>query len=116
MFKSKSSKGKKELAERQQAAESCQQQQPDKWASAATLSQNQHSGSKDSAWNEQADLGPEDYNSSEWLSGKTRQVQNQSLATSRRALERLHAAEDAGRRNLVTLANQGGIFCLGSPF
>jgi synaptosomal-associated protein 29 len=105
MFKKKSRK-------QEPAAPEPQRQQPDKWASAATLSQSQHSGSGEQGWNEQADLGPEDYNSSEWLSGKTKQVQNQSLQSSRRALERLHAAEDAGRRNLVTLANQGGIHML----
>lgn len=93
---------------RQQQQEEPPRQAPSKWDSAATLAEQQNRGfSSKPDWDEDADLGPEDYNSSEWLDSKTRQVQNKSLHTSRRALERLNAAESIGQKNLVTLANQG---------
>ena len=47
--------------------------------------------------------------SDESLFQKTRQVQNESLESSRRALSKLRETELLGQKNLSTLANQSGI-------
>ncbi|RKP02421.1 hypothetical protein CXG81DRAFT_10831 [Caulochytrium protostelioides] len=49
---------------------------------------------------------PEDWNSSEWLSKKTRDVQDESLASSRRALQRMREAEDVAASNITKMYTQ----------
>jgi hypothetical protein len=49
---------------------------------------------------------PEDYDSSGWLDRKTKKVQNESLGTSRRALEKLENAQGVAQSNLSKLAAQ----------
>ncbi|KAI9208197.1 uncharacterized protein BJ171DRAFT_419901 [Polychytrium aggregatum] len=75
-----------------------------KWAAAAQAAESGSTGYRN--W-ETVDDEPEDYNSSEWLTRKTKKVQDDSLQSSRRALQRLREAEQVAEQNLSTIDMQG---------
>ncbi|KAJ3260533.1 hypothetical protein HK104_006872, partial [Borealophlyctis nickersoniae] len=81
-----------------------------KWAAAAQAAEHQaRTGSSAYNYNWQnIDEAPEDYNDSEWLSAKTKNIQNESLQSSRRALAKLNEAEGVGQSNLDKLNKQSG--------
>lgn len=79
-----------------------------RWAAAAASIQDDYNGPSRS-WSNMNDE-PEDYNSSDWLDRKTKQVQGDSLDTSRRALGKLTTAQELAQSNLAKMAAQSGIF------
>lgn len=81
-----------------------------KWASAAASIESDYDGQR--SW-EHVDDEPEDFDSSSWLDRKTKKVQNDSLNTSRRALEKMENAQGIAQSNLSKLASQSGaLVCL----
>ncbi|KAJ3165739.1 Protein transport protein S9 plasma membrane t-SNARE [Geranomyces variabilis] len=86
---------------------------PNKWTAAAQAAENHHTGMYDGGsstgyrtW-ENVDDEPEDYENSEWLDRKTKKVQNESLMSTRRAVEKLHAADTVATENMTKLNYQG---------
>ncbi|KAJ3412719.1 Protein transport protein S9 plasma membrane t-SNARE [Chytridiales sp. JEL 0842] len=77
-----------------------------KWeaAAAAAESYNQSGGAYRS-W-ETVDDEPEDYENEEWLQRKTKKVQDDSLQTTRKALQKLTMAEQTAQGSLVKLNQQ----------
>ncbi|KAJ3175774.1 Protein transport protein S9 plasma membrane t-SNARE [Geranomyces variabilis] len=86
---------------------------PNKWTAAAQAAENHHTGMYDGGsstgyrtW-ENVDDEPEDYENTEWLDRKTKKVQNESLMSTRRAVEKLHAADAVATENMTKLNYQG---------
>ncbi|KAJ3057255.1 Protein transport protein S9 plasma membrane t-SNARE [Rhizophlyctis rosea] len=79
-----------------------------KWAVAAHAAEQQNrtgTSSYAGTW-ENVDDAPEDYEDSAWLEAKTKKVQNDSLSSTRRALQRLNETETVGQNNLTRLNQQ----------
>ncbi|KAJ3154534.1 Protein transport protein S9 plasma membrane t-SNARE [Geranomyces michiganensis] len=80
---------------------------PNRWAAAAAQAaegNGSYGGYK--SW-ETVDEEPEQYEDSGWLERKTMKVQNDSLMSSRRALQRLNQADEVAVDNLSRLHSQG---------
>ena len=76
-----------------------------KWADAANSIEKNEAGYQ--SWQD-VDQEPEDYNSSDWLTRKTKKVQNDSLNSTQRALSRVNEAHSVAQSNLSRLAEQSG--------
>ncbi|KAI9011176.1 hypothetical protein BC832DRAFT_590421 [Gaertneriomyces semiglobifer] len=76
------------------------------WAGAAARAAEENGSTAYKSW-ETVDDEPEDYDNEEWLDRKTQKVQNDSLMSTRRALQRVMETEDVGRSNLEKLGMQG---------
>ncbi|KAJ3151880.1 Protein transport protein S9 plasma membrane t-SNARE [Geranomyces michiganensis] len=86
---------------------------PNKWTAAAQAAENHHTGMYDGGsstgyrtW-ENVDDEPEDYDNEGWLDRKTKKVQNESLMSTRRAVEKLNAADSLAAENMAKLNYQG---------
>ncbi|KAJ3166944.1 Protein transport protein S9 plasma membrane t-SNARE [Geranomyces variabilis] len=80
---------------------------PNRWAAAAAqAAEGQTSNGGYRSW-ETVDEEPEQYDDSGWLDRKTQKVQNDSLMSSRRALQRLNQADEVAVNNLSRLHSQG---------
>ncbi|KAI8916780.1 hypothetical protein DFJ77DRAFT_461265 [Powellomyces hirtus] len=79
-----------------------------KWTAAAQAAE-QHQGNGPTtgyrSW-ETVDEEPEDYDNGEWLDRKTKKVQNDSLLSTRRAVSRLHEADNLATQNMQKLSHQ----------
>ncbi|KAJ3388645.1 hypothetical protein HDU92_001396 [Lobulomyces angularis] len=87
-----------------------QPQQAGRWAQAAQAAENNRQGYYNGGGyysgqsiNQEPD---EDEEKSEWLSNRTRQVQQESVESSRRALNKLRQAEETSAKNLNLIASQ----------
>ncbi|KAJ3036044.1 Protein transport protein S9 plasma membrane t-SNARE [Rhizophlyctis rosea] len=79
-----------------------------KWAVAAQAAETQNQTGRSAyggRW-EDVDEAPEDYEDSQWLEAKTKKVQNDSLQSTRRAVQRLNETEAVGESNLTRLNQQ----------
>ncbi|KAI9096609.1 hypothetical protein DFS34DRAFT_581218 [Phlyctochytrium arcticum] len=85
------------------------QEPSSRWAAAAQAAESGHRGSfaqsNNRSW-QNVDEELEDYDDGGWLDRKTQKVQNDSLASTRRAVERLNEADMVATRNLEMLAQQ----------
>ncbi|KAJ3179890.1 Protein transport protein S9 plasma membrane t-SNARE [Geranomyces variabilis] len=80
---------------------------PNRWAAAAAqAAEGQTNNGGYRSW-ETVDEEPEQYDDSGWLDRKTQKVQNDSLMSSRRALQRLNRADEVAVNNLSRLHSQG---------
>ncbi|KAI8818622.1 uncharacterized protein EV422DRAFT_559589 [Fimicolochytrium jonesii] len=82
-----------------------------KWTSAAAQAAEgnyHHNGPLTTGYRswETVDEEAEDYDSTEWLDRKTKKVQNDSLMSTRRAVERLNESDIIARENMVKLSGQ----------
>ncbi|KAJ3023272.1 Protein transport protein S9 plasma membrane t-SNARE [Thoreauomyces humboldtii] len=77
-----------------------------RWAAAAQAAEQEGGGTSYRSW-ETVDEEPEKYDDSDWLDRKTTKVQNDSLLSSRRALQRMHEADAVAVNNLNRLHSQG---------
>lgn len=82
-----------------------------RWAQAAQAAEQSRYGNGAStgyrSW-ETVDEEPEDYDNGDWLQRKTKKVQNDSLMSTRRALQRLNETDTLAQSNMTKLHQQSG--------
>ncbi|KND02707.1 uncharacterized protein SPPG_01790 [Spizellomyces punctatus DAOM BR117] len=79
-----------------------------RWAAAAQAAESAYNGGTSTGYRswETVEEEPEDYDNSDWLERKTKKVQNDSLLSTRRALERLNETDSLAQQNMEKLAQQ----------